>query len=170
VTSFAGSDHTEATDAYFAAFLAATGVVADRYDTVAFGNTAAMQDELADLVLHGPKRATTSAVSDYDPEGMKVPEAGDLCVVIDGSDAPVCVYRSTSVDVARFGDVDATFAWDEGEGDRTLADWREGHARWFTQQSAAEGWTFDDDTLVVLERFTVVWPPEVADEGSGGEG
>lgn len=164
MTSFAGADHTESSDAYFAAFLAATGRSADRYDRVEFGDDPATQDELAELTLHGPKRATTSILRDYEAEGEKVPEAGDLCVVTNGRGEPVCVYRATRVDVARFGDVDATFAWDEGEGDRTLADWREGHARWLRQQSAIGGWTFDDDTLVVLERFTVIWPPDVSDE------
>jgi uncharacterized protein YhfF len=170
VTTFAGSDHTEASDAYFAAFLAATGVAASYHDRVEFGDDPATQDELAELVLHGPKRATTSAFRDYELEGQKVPEAGDLCVVTNGRGEPVCVYRSTRVDVARFGDVDDAFAWDEGEGDRSLDDWRRGHLDYFVPQFAAQGLTFDDDTLVVLERFTVVWPPEVADEGSGGQG
>lgn len=166
MSGFEGNDHTPETDAYFARFLAETGVHAERYDTVAFGSDEATQDELADLVLHGPKRATTSALRDYrpgSPEGERVPQAGDHCVVVDGRDRPVAVYRSTRVDIARFGEVDEAFAWDEGEGDRSLADWREGHIRYFTGAAAREGWVFGEDTEVVLERFTVVWPPEVAD-------
>ena len=166
MSGFEGHDHTPETDAYFARFLAATGVTADRYDVVAFGSDEATQDELAALVLHGPKRATTSALRDFGPEGSegeRVPEAGDHNVIVDGRETPVAVYRSTQVDIARFGDVDDAFAWDEGEGDRSLADWREGHVRYFTGVAAREGWVFDEDTEVVLERFTVVWPPEVAD-------
>jgi uncharacterized protein YhfF len=166
VSGLEGNRHTAATDAYFARFLAETGVRADRYDTVAFGSDEVTQDELADLVLHGPKRATTSALRDYRPgsaEGERVPQAGDHCVIVDGRGTPVAVYRSTRVDIARFGDVDEAFAWDEGEGDRSLADWRDGHIRYFTLSAAEEGWVFDEDTEVVLERFTVVWPPEVAD-------
>jgi uncharacterized protein YhfF len=166
VRTFGGSAHTPGTDAYFARFLEATGLTDDRYDVVAFGSEPSTADELADLVVRGPKRATTSALRDYAPdgaEGDRVPRSGDHCVVVDGRGEPVCVYRATHVDVSRFGDVDASFAWDEGEGDRTLADWREGHVAYFTGRAAAEGWVFDDDTEVVLERFTVVWPPGVAD-------
>jgi uncharacterized protein YhfF len=166
VSAFDGNDHTEATDAYFARFLAETGLSDDRYDVVTFGSDPTMADELSDLVVHGPKRATTSALRDYAPggaEGDRVPQAGDHCVVVDGRGDPVCVYRDTQVDVARFGDVDEAFAWDEGEGDRSLADWREGHIAYFSRTAAEEGWAFDEDTEVVLERFTVVWPPEVAD-------
>ena len=166
MSGFGGNDHTPETDAYFARFLSATGVTAERYDVVAFGSEEAMQDELADLVLHGPKRATTSALRDFGldgSEGERVPEAGDHNVIVDGRGTPVAVYRPTQVDIARFGDVDEAFAWDEGEGDRSLADWREGHIRYFSGVAAEEGWVFDEDTEVVLERFTVVWPPEVAD-------
>jgi uncharacterized protein YhfF len=166
VSTFGGNGRTPATDAYFARFLLATGLTDDRYDVVAFGSSPETQDALADLVLHGPKRATTSALRDYAPgsaEGERVPRAGDHCVVVDGCGQPVCVYRSTRVDIARFGDVDEAFAWDEGEGDRSLADWRQGHISYFSQAAAEGGWVFDEDTEVVLERFTVVWPPEVAD-------
>jgi len=166
VSGFEGNDHTPQTDAYFARLLAESGLRADRYDVVAFGSDEATQDELAGLVLHGPKRATTSALRDYrpgGPEGERVPQSGDHCVVVDGHDTPRAVYRSTRVDIVRFGDVDEAFAWDEGEGDRSLADWREGHIRYFARDAARAGWVFDEDTEVVLERFTVVWPPEVAD-------
>lgn len=166
MSDFGGNDHTPESDAYFARFLTATGVVADRYDVVAFGSDEATRGELADLVVHGPKRATTSALRDYgpgSPEGERVPEAGDHCVVVDERGEPVCVYRATQVDITRFGDVDEAFAWDEGEGDRSLADWHEGHLAYFSGRAAEEGWVFADDTQVVLERFAVVWPPEVAD-------
>jgi uncharacterized protein YhfF len=59
-------------------------------------------------------------------------------------------------------EVDAAFAWDEGEGDRTLVDWLDGHRRFFRRQATREGWQFHDRIETVFERFEVVWPPEVA--------
>ena len=35
-----------------------------------------------------------------------------------------CVIETTEVTYRRFGDVDATFAYEEGEGDRSLDYWR----------------------------------------------
>ncbi len=110
--------------------------------------------KLALLVRDGPKRATTSALADWDAEGEPVPEAGAHTVVIDGDGAAVCVVRTTAVEVRRFGDVDEAFAWDEGEGDRTLAWWRRAHIDYF----AANGTAITDDTMMVLEWFELAWP------------
>jgi uncharacterized protein YhfF len=81
-------------------------------------------------------------------------QPGDLSIVLDGDDRPVCVIRTTAVEVRRFGEVDADFARAEGEGDRTLAYWREEHRRFFATQGVA----VDDDTELVLEHFELLWP------------
>ena len=86
-------------------------------------------------------------------------------MVVDSANAPRAIVRTTRVEVRPFRDVDARFAWDEGEDDRTLESWRAGHIAFFEREAAAEGFTFHEDLPVVLERFTVVWPPEVADPG-----
>ncbi len=44
---------------------------------------------------------------------------------------------------------------DRGEGDRSLAYWREAHVGFFT----ATGTPPEDDTEVVLERFDLLWAP-----------
>jgi uncharacterized protein YhfF len=44
-------------------------------------------------------------------------------------------------------------AWTEGEGDRSLAYWREAHIRFFT----SFGGTVDEATPIVLERFELLW-------------
>jgi uncharacterized protein YhfF len=64
------------------------------------------------------------------------------------------VIRTTHVETRRFADVDEEFAWTEGEGDRSLAYWRDAHIRFFT----AGGTPPEDDTEVVLERFDLLWP------------
>ena len=83
-----------------------------------------------------------------------MPVVGGLSVVLDGEGSPVCVIRTTRVDVQRFGDVDDTFAWDEGEGDRTLDWWRKAHIRYFSQQ----GTPINEETPFILERFELLWP------------
>ncbi|MFV9673644.1 MAG: ASCH domain-containing protein, partial [Acidimicrobiia bacterium] len=79
---------------------------------------------------------------------------GDMSIILDGRGEPVCVIRTTQVETRRFGDVDESFAWDEGEGDRTLASWRRAH-EWFFEQV---GVRVEEDTLMVLERFELLWP------------
>jgi uncharacterized protein YhfF len=145
---------TDPVEAFWERFVTATGVIAD-YDAWAFGDEESpdLADELAWLVLHGPKRATTCLYEDAVADG-DMPTPGAYSVVLDGSGGPVCVIRTTEVDIRPFGEVDDAYAWDEGEGDRSLAFWRQAHIDFFAQN----GHTIEDDTLVVLERFDLLWP------------
>ena len=131
-------------------FVAATGIDGP-YTAWAFGSDAT---GLGRLVRDGPKRATASNYSWYRDDGEPMPAVGEISVVLDGAGEPLCVIRTTSVEVRRFGDVDEEFAWNEGEGDRSLAHWREAHLEFF----AGEGRPVDDESQVVLQRFELLWP------------
>jgi uncharacterized protein YhfF/GNAT superfamily N-acetyltransferase len=132
------------------------------YQAWYFGDTPALAHELVELVLHGPKRATAglSAVNDQLPLVKPVPDGYSVVTELDGT--PRAVIRTTMLERRRFRDVDAAFAWDEGEGDRPLGDWKDGHRRFFTRELAAVGRTFDEDMAVDLERFELLYPFEAA--------
>ena len=127
------------TDAYWAAFREATGHAGDRYDAIAFGDKPEMQNELAALVVRGQKRATAGLLRDFGAAETPVPAAGDHVLVVDGRGEPVCIYLSTEVRIGPFSSVDDRFAWDEGEGDRTLACWLKDHRAYFDRQAALHG-------------------------------
>lgn len=147
---------------YWREYARASGVAGDDYDVVSFGDSPAMADGLAALVVDGPKRATAGLARDFGPGREPMPRVGAHAVVVDGRGRPRCVWRTVEVRVGPFISVDASFAFDEGEGDRTLTDWLAGHRRYFERQAAKEGFEFRDDTPTVFERFVVVWPPETA--------
>jgi uncharacterized protein YhfF len=134
------------------------GVTEPTWREIRFGDTETMQTELADLVATGPKRATTSLLRWYGSGEEPMPAVGGYGVVVDGSGSARCVVRTTSVDVMPFADVDAVFAYDEGEGDRTLAWWRAAHRAFFEREGEQAGFAFVDEMDVVCERFAVVWP------------
>ena len=141
---------------FWKAFVADTGIDGD-YSAWAFGRESRpdLATELGLLVRDGPKRATAGVLAEYESEGEPLPKPGELSIILDGAGTPLCVIRTTEVLTSRFGDVDERFAWDEGEGDRTLEWWRNAHAEFFAQ----EGQQIDDDTMMVLERFELVWVP-----------
>ena len=147
---------------FWAEFCAATGVRGEPVDVFSFGDSAAMADELVDLVLAGIKRATAGAVADYTEDGS-VPEVGDHAVVVRGDGSPAAVLRTTDVRVGPLTSVDDAFAWDEGEGDRTRSWWVAGHQAFFRRWFAASKRAPDEDPELVFERFVVAWPPERAD-------
>jgi uncharacterized protein YhfF len=142
---------------FWLTFCAETGFGADQpYDAFAFGDSAEMADELAGLVLHGPKRATAGLLADYADEPL--PEVGGHSIVLGGDGQPVCVIRTTEVRVLPFREVDAAFAWDEGEGDRSLDYWRDAHIGFFIRMCEARREVFGEEMETVLERFAMVWP------------
>jgi uncharacterized protein YhfF len=131
-----------------------------------FGDSPAMADELLALVIDGPKRATAGLVAAYEVDGADLPSVGSHWVVTDGSGAERVVLRSTDIRLGPVDSVDDSFAYDEGEGDRTRDSWLHDHREFFERQVAERGMATPDglDALIcVFERFVIVWPPELAD-------
>ena len=140
--------------------VAATGEWVVEY----FGDSPALADELLALVLDGTKRATAALVVEFIAEGQELPRIGSHWIACDGTGMPRVIVRSTEFRLASFDEVDARFAFDEGEDDRTLDTWREGHERYWRRTAAARGETWSPEQEIVLERFSVVWPPAHRDE------
>lgn len=151
---------------FWQAFAAATGKadVARFYEAFAFGDSEALADELASLVLAGAKRATAGAIWSYEADGQRLPAPGDLSIVTNWAGEPLCVIETTRVDLVPFNQVSAEFAAAEGEGDASLASWREGHRAYFTRECVASGRVFSEDMLVSCERFEVVFQPSSGPE------
>lgn len=118
-----------------------------RLESFAFGDSPQLADELLALVLEGKKRATCWAVV----EGMKGAELGKCMVVLDGSGRPRAVLRTLELTKRRFDEVDASFAFDEGEGDRSLDYWRGAHQRYFTRLKL-----YEPQMMLWCERFELV--------------
>jgi uncharacterized protein YhfF len=112
----------------------------------AFGDGPALADELLDLVMKGVKTATCSTEDEPNTSAQ-----GERWIVLDGSGRPACVIETTEVSYRRFGEVDAAFAFEEGEGDRSLACWRAAHRNYFGRLGK-----FSEDMMLMCERFRLV--------------
>ena len=123
--------------------------VPERYKNLrafAFGDSPALADELLELVLKGVKTATCST---EDEPNTSTP--GECWIVLDGRGEPRCVIETTEVTYRGYNAVDAAFAHDEGEGDRSLTYWRDAHRRYFTRLGK-----FNDGMMLMCERFRLV--------------
>jgi uncharacterized protein YhfF len=129
-----------------------------RPDAFGFGGEGALADELAALTLAGRKRATASLPVEFTSLGEALPKAGDMSIILDGTGNPVAIIERTSVDLVPFHAVDAAFAAHEGEGDGSLAYWRKAHTWYFGKVCERLGGKIEDKTLVLCQRFKVVWP------------
>jgi uncharacterized protein YhfF len=148
---------------FWEAFRRARGVPEQGYDVCRFGIDPAMGNALLSLVLKGPKRSTAYLLRDVEQGGETMPRVGGHVVVLDGNDRPRAIWRTRTVEVKPLDQIDDAFAWDEGEGHRTRADWLDMHVRYFQVQAKRQGFTFDEAMMAVFERFTLVWPPGDAD-------
>jgi len=120
----------------------------------AFG---AAPDLLAELVVQGVKTATASAYDEYVHYEEELPQVGDLDMVLDGQGQAVAIIEPIKVTVLPFRDVSADHAYKEGEGDRSLAYWRQVHEELFTKWLADIGLSFSPASKVVLEEFQLVY-------------
>ena len=74
----------------------------------------------------------------------------------------MCIIRTEKVTVVPFCEVDAAHAFREGEGDKSLAFWRQAHEAFFSQELRQAGLAFGSGMKVVCEEFRVVWPLDAA--------
>ncbi len=132
--------------------------IGDEIDAWQFGAEA---DLLAQLVLEGTKTATASAYDLYAVDDDPLPEVCSYDVVLDSKDQAVCIIQIKKVSVVPFKEVSAEHAFKEGEGDKSLAYWRDVHEEFFKPYYEEYSLTFTSESLIVLEEFEVVYPKKV---------
>ncbi|WP_435588868.1 ASCH domain-containing protein [Micromonospora chalcea] len=126
---------------------------------LALGTPGELRTRLNTLVLSGVKTATAGLVQEYDDENEELEYVSERLVLVDDNDRFVAVVEVTGVEVVRFADVPWDFARAEGEGDRSIEEWREGHSAYWARQ----GTPVTDDTRIACLRFRLV-----STEGSVG--
>ena len=120
--------------------------------------TPASADRLAQLIVSGAKRATSSYGPSYAAEGVAYPEVGDLSILLDGADRPVALLRNRQVETYRFCDVPVEVSDAEGEGTHTQ--WVAEHRAVFAAEAEQNGELFDETATVVVEFFDVLFVSE----------
>ena len=118
------------------------------------------RDRLVEAILDGRKTATTSLMAEFIHDHEPLPSSGRRTILVNSDNQPVAVLRYASVSVTRLGVVTWQHALKEGEGYKSLAEWREAHESFWTSENMRQAlddpdFTVDDQTLVVLETFHV---------------
>lgn len=116
----------------------------------AMGDSPALANQLAALVVAGKKTATCGSLSAFCQDD-DAPKPGSYHILLDGQGEPVCVIRIMALRVVRFCDVTEALARQEGEGDLSLDYWRTAHLAFFTRAGS-----FSEEMELVVEEFTVV--------------
>ncbi len=124
-----------------------------------------LRRRLVEAILRGEKTSTTGLLSDYEREGDPLPQVGERFRLIDEHDRSVGIIETTAVWVSTIGEVDLSFAIDEGEGFTSVDEWRVAHERfWLSYADETRAWLNDPDwhprgdTKIVCERFRLIEP------------
>ncbi|MFF1476659.1 ASCH domain-containing protein [Streptomyces sp. NPDC058301] len=120
-----------------------------------------LRDQLVAAILAGAKTTTSGLVLEYERENEPLPKVGQQLALVDSDGRRIAVIELTEVRVIRLADVDLQHALDEGEGDKSVAEWRAGHERFWHSAEVREelgdpDFTVDDDTQVLAQRFRLV--------------
>jgi uncharacterized protein YhfF len=127
------------------------------YQVWYFGDSQGMARELAELVIAGNKTATASMVSVNQIKHDTAPVVGGYSVVTDFDNEPKCVIRTEEVRHLPFSEVDEKFAFDEGEGDRSLEYWRTVHRDYFKKEALENSVEFGPRSMICCERFALLY-------------
>ncbi len=122
----------------------------------AYGDSPALSEALLALIRLGRKRAGTGLLWAHEADGEAIPVFGEIEIVVDHRNEPAIVTRVTSVEVIPFAEVTAEYAAIEGEGDGSLAFWREAHWAFFSRECQRLGRAPTESMLVVCGVFEVL--------------
>ena len=110
-------------------------------------------DVLADLVMHGIKRATTPGYIFYELENEPLPTVGQYDVILNSHEEPVCIVKTTDIQIMPFNEVPESYARIEGEGDLSYEYWKTGHEAFFKKECLEYGIEYEEKMLVVCWFF-----------------
>ncbi len=123
----------------------------------AWGDNAELADRLGNLIVAGVKTATCSSLWDWEIRQEPLPEIGLKTIVLNSQNQPMCIVETTEVTIRVFEAVDGNFAFDEGEGERSLESWRAGHWRFFTRTLKPLHLQPTLEMPLVCEHFKVIY-------------
>lgn len=113
-------------------------------------------DELISLVLSGQKTALFSSFATFSIDGEPLPVSGELYIILDRAENPVCVIETESVSIIPFNEVTWNMAQKEGE-DEDLQSWREKKREYLEDEGAILGFDFSMDIKLVYQTFKVIY-------------
>lgn len=118
---------------------------------VKFGKTLEEQNELANLVLEGKKKATSSLYYLQEIKKAQPTRIGDIWQIQNGQSQNICRVQVTKVRVKQFSEIDETFA--RAEGDRTLTNWKRIHDTYYTHILGEYNKVLEESTLLECVYF-----------------
>lgn len=127
----------------------------DPHVEVAYAGNAEITDQLIELYLQKKKWAGSGLVEDYQSVGDPLPKVGNYWMLLRSNGEVACLLKTTSVEFFKYQEIPERVAIAEGEGDLSVADWKELHGKFFTPNLEKWGVKNLDEATVITEFFSL---------------
>ena len=115
-------------------------------------------NECAELVLKNIKRATATSLMWFNRHNKPIPNVGDQYIVTDWKGNAKAIIENDMVEQVPFNKINTEFAITEGEGDKSLKHWKKVHKAYYTRELQNFCEKFDENMILVCEKFNMIWP------------
>ena len=122
-----------------------------------FADTPEAATKVGKLVRDGVKTTTSSLVWGLEHIGQPLPKVGNIELIVDGNGEPLCIIELTEVEIKPFNAVDEQFAYDYGEGERTLSYWLRDNWEYLSRWCHEIGREPSETMPLVFQRFRVLY-------------
>ena len=129
----------------------------DAPKSIYFGDNKQDADALALLVKTGVKKAISYSLLGVQHRKESLPKIGGFVVVTNWEGEAQCIVRTTSVKLRPYFSIDALYAQQEGEGDKSLAHWKKVHWDFYTRELQKFGREPRESMIIVCQEFEKVF-------------
>ena len=112
--------------------------------------------ELNSIVLTGQKTAFFTTLATFTIDGEPLPVSGELYILVDNQNKPLCVLEMESVNIIPFNEVTWDMAQKEGECS-TFGEWKEKMQEYIEDEGHVLGFDYSEDIKLVFQTFKVIY-------------
>jgi uncharacterized protein YhfF len=123
-----------------------------------FADTPEAATSVGKLVRDGVKTTTSTLVWGLEHSGEPFPTVGLIELIVDGNGEPLCITELLEVETKPFNAVDEQFAYEYGEGERSLAYWLSDNWDFLSHECLEIGCQPSQTMPVVFQRFRLLYP------------
>jgi uncharacterized protein YhfF len=125
--------------------------------TIHFYDNEKDANESANLVKKGVKKVTSYSLLGMQCRNEALPQIGDFMVITNWKGKAQCVVRTTSVRFKPFFSIDESHAKLEGEGDKSLSNWKKRHWEYYIRELEPFNKVPRESMIVIFQTFEKVF-------------
>jgi uncharacterized protein YhfF len=115
-----------------------------------------VQSQINSIVLVGQKQAFFTTLATFTIDDEPLPISGELYILVDNQNKPLCVLEIESVNIIPFNEVTFEMVKKEGEC-ATMGEWKEKMQEYIEDEAHVLGFEYSPDIKLVYQTFKVIY-------------